>query len=293
MFPCYRANRIQCKDDVECLNFGLVHDFRVLIVYWQESSSFQINDNNENLRPTFFSHLFVLQSIKLRFFNAIATTCSRINGILRLNLTVSRSFTLLAFFLMANPMDGCFLLHPGVWCETSHFTLSHNLMRMMCSLVNNQIEPEHFSNDLAIWVCLMPKNGMVASLSNASSTYFKWEYGWAQPLTSELVKQFCGSSRFLRRFRGANSVCGESCGGGGIADASWNNIGGDFDASPSDCWSFCVSSCCVNDCDSVSKNIWKSQLWDPGFKQSICISILLIKCRIFYADFESTEDICN
>lgn len=52
--------------------------------------------------------------------------------------------------------------------------------------------------------------------------------------TSELVKQFCGSSRFLRRFRGANSVCGESCGGGGIADAAWNNVGGDFDASPSD-----------------------------------------------------------
>lgn len=42
-------------------------------------------------------------------------------------------------------------------------------------------------------------------------------------LTSELARQFCGSSRFLRRLRGANSVCGESCGGGGIADGSCIN----------------------------------------------------------------------
>lgn len=33
-------------------------------------------------------------------------------------------------------------------------------------------------------------------------------------LTSALVTQLCGSSRFLRRFLGANSVWGESCGGG-------------------------------------------------------------------------------
>lgn len=84
-----------------------------------------------------------------------------------------------------------------------------------------------------------------------------------EKLTSELVRQFCGSSRFLRRFRGANSVCGESCGGGGIADGSSNLLDVDDDKNIDSRSNSAVrmSSCCVsvanNDCDSVvSAVIW-------------------------------------
>lgn len=54
-------------------------------------------------------------------------------------------------------------------------------------------------------------------------------------LTSELVRQFCGSSRFRRLFRGASSVCGKSC-GGGISKCFDDNVGGIF-SSISGCFS--------------------------------------------------------
>lgn len=160
---------------------------------------------------------------------------------------------------MAHSRPDFFLLHLTLsW--TSHFYFNENVLKQICmvecvTFQQNACCSRDGINNLDFRFFTVFHHRLYACVLSFLSGFFWVLFSlsiWKciGLLTSELVKQFCGSSRFLRRFRGANSVCGESCGGGGIADASWNNVGGDFDASPSDCWSICVY--CVNGSGSVS-----------------------------------------
>lgn len=158
-----------------------------------------------------------------------------------------QSTTFISLFFDVLAAERVFFITPNLVYHRKKYRLllKYNekfFFRKLCDAYNELLISNRTSNKIIFTLFWKNKQSVFCvKIFSRIDQYWCW-------LTSELVKQFCGSSRFLRRFRGANSVWGESCGGGGIADASWNK----FDASPSD-WSFFVSSCCVNDCVSISE----------------------------------------
>lgn len=76
LFHLFRCTRfLCCRSDDECLNFGLVHDFRILIAYNDRSqpTSFQINDNKgQNLRLNKCFEKFFVVVFFLSVLNAFA-----------------------------------------------------------------------------------------------------------------------------------------------------------------------------------------------------------------------------